>query len=423
MIKTLKRKFVLIIMALVGTVLIAVLGSSYVSAWQTQRDITNEALERSLAGNMPDVPRMAIEVGAKDDSNFRDDNHRRANILILAIDLDENGAILWTNDAPVVIDSATLTTVLAGALDAEADNAWDESIHVAWRRRQLDSGTWRVVIADTSAADISLRALAMQDIAIVCVAMAALLLIAIGLSTWVLKPVEAAWEQQRRFVADASHELKTPLAVIIANMQILKSTPNVPSDAQRWIDSTSEESAHMKELVEELLELARTDESSSGAQDIMQHVEVDYSTVVESASLEFDAIAFERGTQIDESVEPGIVVEGDPAWLGRMTKILIDNACKYSQADSPVTVTLSREGKKCVLEVNNHGSVIDAEDLPHVFDRFYRTDRARQRDEHAGGFGLGLAIAKGIVDSHHGTISVASNADDGTTFRVILPCA
>lgn len=419
MLKNLRRKFVLIIMVLVGIVLISVLGGSFLSAWQTQRNITNEALERSLQSSMYDLPRIAL----RNDESPDQDDRQRANMLILSVDLDANGIVIATNDAPVVIESDTLADVINNALESEEDGGWNESIHIAWRRTQRASGSWRVVIADTSAIDVSLQTLAMQDISIFCIAMAVLLLIAIGLSTWVLKPVEEAWEQQRRFVADASHELKTPLAVIIANMQILAADPGVPSESQRWVQSTADESAHMKSLVEELLELARTDESSAGAQGVMQKVPVDFSSMVENASLEFDAIAFERGTFIDESIEPDIEVLGDPEWLERLCKILIDNACKYAETGTTITVSLSHEGRRCVLVVNNRGNVIDPSDLPHVFDRFYRTDKARSRDAQTGGFGLGLAIAKGIAVSHGGDIVATSSAEAGTSFSVTLPMA
>ena len=205
-------------------------------------------------------------------------------------------------------------------------------------------------------------------------------------------------------------------------MQILAKDDSLTEDSQRWVRSTAEESAHMKNLVEELLELARTDESNTGTQGVMQKVNVDFSEMVESSALEFDAVAFERGCLIEEDVAKGIHVHGDPEWLGRLAKILIENACKYSESGSTIRVTLSREGRHCAYSVNNHGQVIGPEDLQHVFDRFYRTDKARSRDGQTGGFGLGLAIAKGIATSHGGDITATSTAEEGTTFRVVLPC-
>ncbi len=418
MLKSLRRKFVAIIMALVGIVLVSVVGGSYLSSRQTQRELVNEALERNLVGSVYDFPRIG---GPFMDDREDQPDHGRANVLILAIDLDSSGMVLATNNAPVIIDSTALSNLLASILQSDANSMWDESSHIAWMREQRTSGSWRVVIADTSAVDVSLHSLMVKDIAIIAAAMGVLLVIALFLSTWVLKPVEAAWKQQRQFIADASHELKTPLAVIIANTQILQADKAIPTESMRWVQSTADESAHMKSLVEELLELARTDETTAGAKDVMRSEAVDFSTMVENAALEFDAIAFERGSLIEQSVDEGVCVQGDPEWLGRLCKILIDNACKYSSPGSPVRVELHRENKRCTLSVNNQGNVIDPADLPHVFDRFYRTDKARSRDAHTGGFGLGLAIAKGICTSHGGNISVQSNETEGTTFVVTLP--
>ncbi len=417
MLRNLRIKFVVIIMVLVGAVLVSVLGGSYVSAWQTQHDMTNEALQHSVEGSMFNLPR--ITMGGEEE--HQDMNKRKPNMLVLAVEIDSEGVILSTNDAPLLIDSQTLSNVIDMALKSDADDGWDESIHIAWRRAQRSSGAWRVAIADTSAMDMGLRSLLLKDLGIICVAMGALLLIAIGLSTWMLKPVQTAWDQQRQFVADASHELKTPLAVIIANTQILSNDTTLSDESMRWVQGTADESKHMKNLVEELLELARTDETSSGATGAMKQEQTDFSAMVENASLEFDAIAFERGTSIEENIQSGIGVTGDPEWLERLCKILIDNACKYSEKGRPVNVVLSMQGHKCNLSVTNFGNTIDPEDLPHVFDRFYRTDKARSRDSKTSGFGLGLAIAKGIAVSHGGNITATSDADNGTTFSVTLP--
>ena len=259
-----------------------------------------------------------------------------------------------------------------------------------------------------------------RDFQIICVALVALFGISWWLSSWALRPVERAWEQQRRFVADASHELKTPLAVILANTQILLSHEGVSDDAMRWVESTNDEAGHMKALVGDLLQLARSDETVAGeTTGAFRKEPVDLSEMVEAAALEFDAIAFERGCLIQEDVTEGITVSGDAEWLTRLVRILIDNACKYAERETTVDVVLREESGHAHLTVHNVGNPIDAEDLPHVFERFYRSDKARER-EAEGGFGLGLAIAKGIVDAHGGKITASSSEAEGTTFAVTL---
>ena len=176
----------------------------------------------------------------------------------------------------------------------------------------------------------------------------------------------------------------------------------------------------MRSLVEDLLTLARADERrAEGATGPVAREDVCLTSLVEGCALEFDAVSFERGCSIECDLAPDVHVEGDPSQLGRLVRTLLDNATKYAERGSVVTVRLRREGRRATLAVNNRGEVIDPEDLPHLFERFYRTDRARARTS-AGGFGLGLAIAKSIAEAHGGKISVTSDAADGTTFTVAL---
>ena len=229
-----------------------------------------------------------------------------------------------------------------------------------------------------------------------------------------------AWERQRRFVSDASHELKTPLAVILANTQILQGTEGIPEETRRWIDSTADEAGHMKGLVEDLLTLARADEQAATTAKAERNLEsVDVSELVSRCALEFDAVAFERGCSIECSLVPGLHAPADQEGLKRVVRTLLDNATKYASEGTPVRVTLTGEGKHARLSVNNRGEVISPEDLSHIFDRFYRTDDARERQKN-GGFGLGLAIAKSLVESMGGKISATSDAASGTTFTVSL---
>ena len=425
MLRRLRTKFVAIIMTLVGTVLIGVLGSTFVSTMHTQQDITYEALDRGIEGSLRNVPRW--------DNVFEQNSNPKAqrkpaedlgkrDLFVLIVDLDAEGIVVATNDAPMMLDATTMSEVLERALVSDKDMEWDTTLHIAWKRASRTGGAWRVVICDTYAQDTTISKLLVRDSMITVIAMGLLLAISIGLSTWVLKPVEEAWEQQRLFVSDASHELKTPLAVISANTEILLSNDAVRPDSLRWVESTQEEAQQMKALVEELLELARTDETIAGTASTMSKERVNLSELVDNATLEFDAIAFEKGTSIDAEIAPDIFCIGDIEWLRRLTKILIDNACKYARGSEPIRVTLSSSSRHVTLSVNNHGTTIDAEDLPHLFDRFYRTDKARSREQgSSGGFGLGLAIARGIAESHGGEIACTSDEQSGTTFTVTLP--
>ena len=220
-----------------------------------------------------------------------------------------------------------------------------------------------------------------------------LLILNLFFARWALRPVEQAWTAQRRFIADASHELKTPLTVILANASILAKHPEKTLEEQmQWVEETQEEALRMQELVADMLSLAQAESAES-----FERSRVDMSALVSKEVLQFESVAFERHVTIADKTDEGIFVEGDTRKLEKLVGTLVDNACKYAQEDSIVTVQLATEGRKAVLAVRNMGNPIPVEDIDHVFDRFYRADAARTRDD-SKSFGLGLAIAREIAD-------------------------
>ncbi len=413
MLRGLRRKFVVIVMVLVGGVLVAMLGSTYAATYQAQRRIIDESLERGVHNDTGERPMMG-------GSRARE-RGGLGGMLGLVVEVSDEGVVLEVSDDPVSIDAAVLEGVISSVLVEGRDAGADRTAHIEWRSVSLEGGGSRIAIIDTTSSEAFLREQAIKDLQITFVALATLLAITWWLSDWALRPVERAWEQQRRFVADASHELKTPIAVILANTQILERDEGIGDDAMRWVRSTSGEAQHMRELVGDLLQLARADEAlmGGGATPALRREEVNLSELVEAVSLEFDAVAFERGCSLRCEVAEGVRMRGDPEWMGRLVRILVDNACKYGADGTEVSVRLDRSGARATLAVHNAGNPIDPSDLPHVFERFYRSDKARSR-EGTGGFGLGLAIAKGIADAHGAVISVSSTAEGGTTFTVSI---
>ena len=283
-------------------------------------------------------------------------------------------------------------------------------------------GVMYLAFADMGSAS-GWRALAATLAVVEVAALAVFLVISLFFSRWALRPVARAWTQQRRFVADASHDLKTPLTVILANTSIALEHPerSVASQSQ-WLESTQHEAEAMQGLVGDLLTLAKMDEEEAAAQSGAARPaleEVDLSDVIEGEVLQFESVAFERGVKLGSQVEPGIKLRGNEQRLRRLAGTLIDNACKYVDDGGAVDVALSRAGKQAKLEVRNTGAPISPEDLPHVFDRFYRADKARTGG--AGGHGLGLAIARAIAEEHGGALTVASTQAEGTAFTATLP--
>ena len=415
MLKSLRRKFIVITMSLVGLVLVGVLGMSLYSTVRSMNSELTEALSHALEFGADSKPTIGGSVQSPDNNLDASDHAPGSRAVVYVVDVDESGTVLQSNNASVAISDATLDEVVSEALSSEQDSGSISASNLTWRRRVTSSGI-RIAIADTSSIHTVVSAQVLNAAVTIIVAMGILFLIVWFLSKWAFEPVEESWNRQRRFVADASHELKTPLAVILANMQILRQSKSKRSQSdQRWIDSTAEEAERMNGLVKDLLELARTDENAIGDKNgAFQATDVDLSALSDSVALQFDAVAFEHGCALEADIDEGIHVTGDHILLERLVKSLIENACKYAAEGTDVTVKLKRSGSHARFSVTNMGVPIDPEDLPHIFDRFYRSDKARSRE--TGGFGLGLAIAKGIVDAHHGKIWATSSADKGTCF-------
>ncbi len=229
-----------------------------------------------------------------------------------------------------------------------------------------------------------------------------------------IKPAEDAWEQQSRFIADASHELKTPLTVIMANNNIMLNH-QTDKENEKWLLSTKEESETMKKMLEDMLYLAKSD-----AKMIVNEVKkINLSETLFSCSLTFDSVAFEKAVSIETDIDQDVEVLADEKELYTVLNVLLDNAVKYSHADNVVNVSLKKVKDKACIRIVNHGEVISPKDIEHIFDRFYQTDKARTKGK--GGCGLGLSIAKSAVERMKGEIICTSDEENGTCFSVTIP--
>ena len=329
--------------------------------------------------------------------------------------LQDDGTLLAASEQNTAFISED-TLASAAALVAEADEGTGSLSELGLLyQKVVVGGTTYLAFADASAGS-DWKSLAGILIVIAVVAVAVFFVVSLFFSRWALRPVAQAWDQQKQFVADASHDLKTPLTVILANTSIVLEHPerSVASQSQ-WLESTQHEAESMQGLVNDLLLLARLDEGTTQA---AEFEDVDLSDLLEGELLQFESVAFERGIELEANIDAGLVVRGNPARLSRLASTLLDNACKYAGGRS-VDVALHAHGHDVALSVHNTGPAIPPEDLPHVFDRFYRADKARTRDE--SGYGLGLAIALSIAQEHGGELSVTSTAAEGTTFTATLP--
>ena len=214
-------------------------------------------------------------------------------------------------------------------------------------------------------------------------------------------------------MADASHELKTPLSVIMANAELLANEDTIPDDRRKFSRNILSMTYQMRTLVENLLEMARVDNGTLK----MQFAALDFSELVRDAVLSFQLLYEEKGQTLQNAIPDGITLQGSERHLYQVLDVLLDNALKYSVAEGHTNVELKRIGHSCLLTVSNTGEPISKEDLKNIFKRFYRADKARSLN---GSYGLGLSIAEAIVEAHKGKIWAASEPGYNTFF-VQLP--
>ncbi len=219
---------------------------------------------------------------------------------------------------------------------------------------------------------------------------------------WMISPIEKTFEKQKQFIADASHELKTPVAVILANAEAMEKDPD-----PKWLSNIEEEAGRMNGLIADLLDLTRSEQKE------VTMVPVDLSRLVEKQCLIQEAVMFEKNIELEEHIEPDLKVMGAAGMLEQLIAILLDNACAHSSGK--IIVSLVRRGKDVILGVANTGAPIPPEARERIFERFYRADESRNRS--SGRYGLGLAIAKSIVERHKGKIEALCK-DGLTTFQV-----
>ena len=413
MTKELRKKSILINMALVGTVLLIVFAVLCFQNYQRLEQDSMRVMERYFNDNgARPVPELEFDK-KRDWRNF-------PLMLSFYAVVDSNGELVSYQSDNLTVSEATVSQAVEAALDKMESSGKNSGTLSGLDLRYLargQQGQMWIAFVDRTQEYASMRSFLTSALQLGAAGLVALFLISFFLSAWVVRPVERSWAQQRQFVADASHELKTPLTVILANTGILLSHPDETiAQQQRWVRNTQEEAVNMKKLVDEMLYLARADVTQQ-----MVYSLVNLSDLVWSSVLPFESVAFEQGLELESDIAEGISLQADEGRLRELLHILLDNACKYCTPKGSIFVRLEwgKEQEKAILSVRNTlAEKLPPEELERLFERFYRMDKARNREK--GGYGLGLAIAKSIVEKHHGKIA-ASQTEEDIQFTVTLP--
>lgn len=231
----------------------------------------------------------------------------------------------------------------------------------------------------------------------------------------VIKPIAEAWERQKQFVADASHELKTPLSIIKANYDALLANQEETIQSQlKWLDYMKIGTDRMTKLINDLLSLAKMEDMRFA----IQKVSFNMSNVINDVILSMEAVVAEKDIMLIPSIEPDIIVKSDPERIKQVITILFDNAVKYTDKKGQIDISLIKSKRHVIFSVKNSGKGIAKQDLPKIFDRFYRVDPSRTQE--TGSYGLGLSIAKTAIERLGGEIYAASVENEYTTFTFTL---
>lgn len=411
MIRKLQLKFVAICMVLVTAVLSVVFGAVYMAMGQNIEALSRRLLQRVIdeTATSSDMSRPDISINIGGDKVLLP-------YFTVVVQEQWDGTYVATVTAGTYANlnnTEELQDILTDCLSQnQAEGVVREYGLRYLRQDNRLFGYKNIAFVDMSMEQATLQKMMYSYLQIALAALLLLLGVSVVLSRWATRPVEKAWRQQRQFLSDASHELKTPLTVILSNAEMLQSAPLADKPA-RWADNIRSEAGRMKSLVEEMLTLARADNMVRTA--VM--AEVSLTDVAGDCALAFEPVAFEAGKPLTYDIAPDITVEGDAVKLRQLIGVLLDNAIKYGAAGGTITLSVQKTGSSARLTVANPGEPIPAQQLSRLFERFYRADASRGEQS---GFGLGLPIASTIAAEHKGTLKAESDAVS-TRFIFTMP--
>ena len=386
MIKKLRLKFVLYNMIIVFIMLGIILG---MVMFFTSKSNERAAIEMMRSSSMmPGGPRAPQD--------------RPDDVRLPTFTINENdGAIEASGNGYYDLsDTEFLQTLVERVKSENKENGVIKEYNLRYLKVGRD-----IVFADMTMEKSTAKALLKTSILIFIVAIAVFFVISLVMANWAVKPVEEAWKQQKQFVADASHDLKTPLTVIMTNAEMLPD-----SNLKTGISKMAKE---MRGLIENMLEMAKIDAQVTDA----NYSEISLSDVCENEIMNYEPLFFENGLILKGDIEKNIKIKGVEGQLNRVIDILLDNAQKYCYDKTETTLSLKSDRKYCILSVSDYGDAISDEDMDNIFKRFYKTDKARGMQQ---SYGLGLAIAEGIVTNHKGRIWAESKDGKNVFFVKLL---
>ena len=423
MFKKLRNKLLITNTIIIAALLFASFSVIFAMTYSNVRNEINAELDRAMQINRrsefrPDggghIEPPEADIKPPEDGGARGEKRREFAPTVL-VKTDFEGNVLSVNSMFTIENdfySGETAKIISNMETGKDSSGTVRGTNGVWKyRTEKTPDGYSIAFLEISAERAFLRNLI---IALLIVGIAALLiafLISLYSANRSIKPVEESYNKQKQFVADASHELKTPLTTINTNVDVLLNS-GADAEEKKWLTYIKDETERMTKLTNDLLYLARLDHDENNI--IMNRVS--FSDAVESVSLTMEAVIFEKNIKLNCSAEPDVYVLSSSERLKQLVMILLDNAVKYTPKGGVIDIKLTSSG---TLTVRNSGEGISDDDIKHIFERFYRADKSRARG--SGGYGLGLAIAKSIAEASKGTISAQSKRGEYTEFTVKLP--
>ena len=403
MIRGIRRRFIRIALGVLALAMVLVTGIINVANWVNVRAELYETMEALSQGQG-----QGGQFGRKGGRN----RHMRNMLdesLYFTVLLDGDGTPAFRDRSRMAdADEAEIDAIVAEALGTGRESGFcrDHLFCVCELR-----GSRAMIFLNCETKLTRVRRLALISAA-ACVGCILLAWVLVALfSRRAIKPLVENAVMQKQFITDAGHELKTPLTVISANMDVL----SLETGDNEWIRSTRKQVANLRGLVGELIYLSRLDEEDAK----LQKIDLNLSKLVEEGAEPFAGMAEFAGKALEVKVEPDVHVTGDGAMLGRLVSILCDNAVKYAPEGDTIALTLTRSRKGVLLATDNAlREPMSDETLRHLFDRFYRADASRSRE--SGGYGIGLSVARAIAEKHGGAIKVRQTPEGRVRFECLL---
>lgn len=392
----LKLRLITINMVLLTTVFIAIFGVIFI--------ITSNSINREINGNL--------------NALIYDSKRPIPNSVNVVVELSSDGTIKKQfKNYEVSTNNDTLQSVVNKILKSGKDSGKIDisSSTYSYLKGNSRFGT-KIAFMERSQYDNMIFQLLKTLILIGFISLIILLFISIYLTNKSIIPIKETFEKQKQFIADASHELKTPLAIIKTNTSLVLSNPDdTIKNQSKWINYINLQTDRMSELISEMLSLAKMDTSENK----LPLSPINISKIVESMILMFDAVIYENNIELETNISKNLFINGDKESLKKLFSIIMDNAIKHTNKNGNITISLFSDKNKVKMIIRNTGEGIEPEHLERIFERFYRVDSSRDRE--TGGYGLGLSIARSIVKQHKGKIYAKSKVGEFTSFIVEIP--